>query len=158
MSKGKNTVRVVTEAVAPIAEQMQLTLWDVLYLKEGPSWFLRIVIDRPGGVSMQNCEDLSRAIDALLDELDPCEQEYFLEVSSPGLGRILRTDKHLAAYTGQSVRLKLYRADENQSRTVTGTLIEYNTSDLILETETERRTLSRRQVSEIRANDDLDLM
>ena len=154
MSKGRNTVTLVRQAVEPFAVQLQLDLWDVVYVKEGPHWFLRIFIDKPGGVCMQDCEDLSRAIDSTLDELDPCEQEYFLEVSSPGLARVLRNDTHLQAYIGKPVRLRLFREDENRSREVTGELAEYDKTHIGINTETGMRRIIRKGISEIRADDD----
>lgn len=158
MSKGKNTVTLVRQAVAPYAERLELDLWDVNYVKEGPNWFLRIFIDKPGGVNMQDCEDLSRAIDDVIDELDVCEQEYFLEVSSPGLARLLRTDEHLAFYMNQPIRLRLYRPDEFQQKQVSGTLLEYDDSMLAVQTETGRREIARKGISEIRADDDQDII
>ncbi len=70
---------------------------------------LRLVIDKPGGIFMDDCEQLSRAVDPLIDQLDPTEHEYVLEVSSPGLARALRTDAHLEAYIGKDIKLRLYR-------------------------------------------------
>ena len=96
MSKKKsgNTVAEVTELVQPIVEELGLTLWDVRYVKEGAMWYLRIFIDKDEGVSIDDCETVSRAIDAPLDELDPIEGNYTLEVSSPGIERELILDRH----------------------------------------------------------------
>lgn len=106
---GKNTAAVVWEIVQPIAEQLGLKLWDVRFVKEGATWYLRIFIDRDGGVSIDDCERMSRAVDAPLDEADPIEQSYFLEVSSPGIERELTRPEHYEAMAGREVCVNLYR-------------------------------------------------
>ena len=91
-----SAVKVVEALVRPVVEGMDLRLWDVRFEKEGPDWFLRVLIDRDEPLDTDTCEAVSRAIDPLLDEADPIEQSYYLEVGSPGLGRRLRG--HLAVY------------------------------------------------------------
>ena len=88
-SKGKNTVTAVEELAAPIAEGLGLRIWDVRYLKEGSQWYLRVFIDKDGGVDINDCENMSRALDEPLDKADPIDGEYILEVSSPGIEREL---------------------------------------------------------------------
>ena len=88
-SKGGNTVSKVAALAKPIAEELGLSLWDVRFVKEGAQYYLRIFIDKEGGVSVDDCERMSRAIDKPLDELDPIEQSYILEVCSPGIEREL---------------------------------------------------------------------
>ena len=107
--KGGRTVRAVWDLAEPAAQSLNLILWDVLFLKEGASWFLRIFIDKEGGVTLDDCEAFSRAVDPLLDEADPIEQSYYLEVSSPGIERELRLPYHFEHCMGQAVRLKLIR-------------------------------------------------
>ena len=85
--KKPSTVQIVTDLVSPFAEALGLSLWDVRYEKEGAGWYLRIFIDKPGGVNIDDCEALSRAVDAPLDEADPIPESYTLEVSSPGIER-----------------------------------------------------------------------
>ena len=116
MAKGKggNTVAAVWEIAAPIAEQLGLQLWDVRFVKEGADWFLRIFIDKEGGVSIEDCEAMSRAIDQPLDEADPIEQSYCLEVSSPGLERELTREAHFQQYCGQKIKVRLIRPREGQ--------------------------------------------
>ena len=82
-----NTVEAVTELVEPIVQEMGLQLWDVRFLKEGAQWYLRIFIDKDSGVTIDDCENVTRAVDEPLDALDPIEQNYILEVSSPGIER-----------------------------------------------------------------------
>ncbi len=112
MAKGKggNTVAAVWEVAAPIAEKLGLDIWDIRFVKEGADWFLRIFIDKDGGVSIEDCENMSRAIDKPLDEADPIEQSYCLEVSSPGIERELVRDAHFEACKGEKIKVKLIRA------------------------------------------------
>lgn len=117
-----NTVDVVWQLAEPIAARLGLQLWDVRFVKEGASWILRIFIDRDGGVTIEDCEAMSRAIDAPLDEADPIDQSYSLEVSSPGIERELTRPVHFAQLTGQPVLLRLIRPDASGQRTHIGTL------------------------------------
>lgn len=111
--KGKgNTAKVAERLIRPILEEFGLELWDVRFEKEGGSWFLRYFIDREGGVSIGDCERVSRAVDKLLDEADPIEQSYVLEVSSPGIERALVKDRHFARYLGHPVHVRLIRPAE----------------------------------------------
>ena len=103
MAKGGNTVKTVWEIVEPLAKELGLSIWDVRFLKEGSSWYLRIFIDKDGGVSIDDCVDLTHAINKPLDEADPIEQAYFLEVSSPGVERDLVRDEHFNAYIGEKI-------------------------------------------------------
>ncbi|GHV11075.1 hypothetical protein FACS1894219_01640 [Clostridia bacterium] len=100
----------ISEAVAAAG----FGLWDVRFYDEGGEWILEIVIERPDGqhVAVDDCETVSRAIDPMLDTLDPIEPQYSLVVASPGLGRELRTDAHLASYIGKAVELKLFAKHE----------------------------------------------
>ena len=87
---GKNTAGVVETLVRPVVEGMGLSLWDVRFEKEGPDWYLRVLIDKPDGtMDTDTCALVSHAIDPVIDEADPIDQSYFLEVGSPGLGRRL---------------------------------------------------------------------
>ncbi len=138
MSKKKsgNTVAEVTELVQPIVEELGLTLWDVRYVKEGAMWYLRIFIDKDEGVSIDDCETVSRAIDAPLDELDPIEGNYTLEVSSPGIERELILDRHFDRFIGAPVMVRLIRPDENGERDFNGTLIAHDKENIEILSET----------------------
>ncbi len=116
MAKGKggNTVAAVWEIAKPVAEQLGLDIWDIRFVKEGADWFLRIFIDKEGGISIEDCENMSRAIDKPLDEADPIEQSYCLEVSSPGIERELVRDAHFEACKGEKIKVKLIRAVDGQ--------------------------------------------
>ena len=95
-NKKGNTVEIVTDIVKPVIEEMGLTLWDVRFEKEGAGWYLRVFIDKEGGVDINDCENVSRATDPLIDEADPITQAYYYEVSSPGIGRALVRPWHFA--------------------------------------------------------------
>lgn len=118
----------VTEAVAalaaPIVEEHGCTLWDVEYVREGGEWFLRLYIDKEGGVSINDCEAISRPVSDLLDEADPIEGSYTFEVSSAGLERALKKPEHFARCMGQAVDVKFYRPVDG-SKERTGTLEGY---------------------------------
>ncbi|MDR1806116.1 MAG: ribosome maturation factor RimP [Clostridium sp.] len=104
----------VREMALPLANELGLSLWDVRFFKEGADWILLITIDKLGGICIDDCEAMSRAIDPLLDESDLIDASYRLQVSSPGLERRLRTQEQLAAYVGQRVFLRLQSAFEGQ--------------------------------------------
>ena len=112
----------VERLVRPTVEGMGLQLWDVRFEKEGPDWFLRVLIDRDTPLDTDTCEAVSRAIDPLLDEADPIEQSYYLEVGSPGLGRRLTRPEHYEALRGQKCAAHLIRPDEAGRRDVSGIL------------------------------------
>ena len=102
-------IKTVWDAAQPITEELGLILWDVQYVKEGASYFLRIIIDREGGVDINSCEAVSRALDPILDELDPIEDSYYLEVWSAGLDRHLTRDFHFEANFGKPVTIGLFK-------------------------------------------------
>lgn len=123
--QGGNTVAEVTRLVRPIVEEMGLTLWDVRYVKEGATWYLRIFIDKDEGVTIDDCEAVTRAVDAPLDELDPIENAYCLEVSSPGIERELIEESHFESFLGAPVMIRLIRPDESGKRDLKGTLVSH---------------------------------
>lgn len=159
MAKGRsqsNTAAVAAKLVESVVQQMDLILWDVRFEKEGASWYLRYFIDKEGGVTIQDCEDFSRAIDKLLDEADPIEQSYYLEVSSPGVERELRKDWHFQQYMGSVVNLRLIRPVEGV-RDFQGVLTGFDpVSDqvtLLLDEDTEM-TFGLNEAAYVRLNDD----
>ncbi len=107
-----NTVAVVTELAQPVAEKYGVDLWDVRYEKEGSVWFLRIFIDKDGGVNIDDCEKVSRELSTVLDEADPIEQSYVLEVSSPGVERDLVRDWHFQKFIGSPIQVRFIRPVE----------------------------------------------
>jgi len=104
-----------TEALLlPMMEEHHFELVDVEFVKEAGTWYLRAYIDKPGGITIDDCEAVSRKLSDLLDEKDFIEEAYILEVSSPGLGRPLKKDKDLERSLGESVEVKLFRALDKQ--------------------------------------------
>lgn len=135
----KNIAQVVSEAVAPYANQLGLELYDVEYLKEGADWFLRIYIDKPDAqVSSDDCEKMSRLIDPVLDELDPIENSYYLEVSSVGLDRPLKIEKDFLRFMNTKIDVKLYKA-VNNTKEFFGTLCDYNNGEFTVEITPEQK-------------------
>ena len=124
-SKGKNTVAVVEELAAPIAADLGLRIWDVRYLKEGSQWFLRIFIDKDGGVDINDCERMSRALDEPLDAADPIAGEYILEVSSPGVERELVKPAHFEEFIGADIMVKMIRPIDGIGKEFKGVLTDF---------------------------------
>lgn len=132
-NKKKSTVAVVTELVEPIVNEMGLRLWDVRYQKEGALWYLRIFIDKQGGVDILDCENVSRAIDAPLDELDPISENYILEVSSPGVERELVKDEHFRQFIGSDIMVRMIRPIEGIGKDFKGVLKAYDNGEVTIE-------------------------
>lgn len=104
----KNIAASVRELVEPAVSSLGYLLWDVEYIKEGADMILRITIDSPEGIGIEDCEKVSREIDPIIDEADPIEVSYRLEVSSPGVERVLTRPEHFASCIGEKVEVKLY--------------------------------------------------
>lgn len=121
MAKLNNTESKVEVLVSGMIEKMGYELVDVEFVKEGQNWYLRFYLDKEGGINIDDCEKASKAIEKLLDEKDPIEQAYILEVSSPGLDRQLKKDKDFVKYAGSLVDVKLYKAVDG-SKEFQGTL------------------------------------
>ena len=153
MAKGGNTVKIVWDIVEPFAEELGLKIWDVRFLKDGSSWFLRIFIDKDGGVSIDDCVDLTHAINGPLDEADPIEQAYFLEVSSPGVERDLVRDEHFSAYIGEKIKVKMIRPVEGK-REFSGILADYSDGNITISLEDESGfTFTKKEASWIKVDD-----
>ncbi|HEY5585571.1 MAG TPA: ribosome maturation factor RimP [Ruminiclostridium sp.] len=104
-----NIQQVITELAMPIVEGLNYELVDVEFIKEGTNWYLRVYIDKPGGIGIDDCQAVSEKISEVLDEKDPIEQCYYLEVSSPGLERPLKTERDFIKYKGELVEVKLFK-------------------------------------------------
>lgn len=133
----------------PIAEGAGCSLWDVEYVKEAGQWFLRVYIDREGGVSIQDCEAVSRPLSDALDEADPIEGSYVLEVSSAGADRPLKRPEHFRQFLGAQVEVRLYRALEGRKEYV-GILAGYEAGDVTLQTEMGTQTFLKQDVAQVR--------
>ena len=118
----KDTVR---ELIEPTVNSLGYRIWDVLYSKVGADYHLEITIDKDGGIDIDDCEKVHRAIEPIIDEADPIEDFYYLEVSSPGIERELRTDEHIALSLGGRVEAKLF-AEKDGRKSVKGILTAYD--------------------------------
>lgn len=114
-------------------ESLGYELYDVEYVKEGKNYFLRIYIDKPEGIDLKDCEKVNDAISDLLDEANYIKDPYFLEVSSPGVERVLRKDKHLEQNKGKEIEIKLFKKDENGKKEYQGILKNFDEDKIILE-------------------------
>ena len=124
----KETVR---EAVSPVITELGYDIWDITYSKVGADYHLEITIDSPNGINIEDCEKVHRAIDPILDEVDPIEGFYYLDVSSPGVERELRTEEHIARSVGEKVRAKLF-AQKDGKRVITGVLSAFSDGKLTI--------------------------
>ena len=128
--KKKNTVSVVWDIAKPLADELGLVLWDVRFQKEGVNWYLRIIVDREDRpVDIDDCVNMSPAIDEPLDRLDPIEQSYSLQVQSPGIERELTRDFHFEKYLGEKIMVKFIHA-LNGKREYKGTLASYDNGNI----------------------------
>lgn len=137
----------VEKLVKEKIESLGYDLYDVEYSKEGKNYFLRIFIDNPKGIDLNDCEKVNDGINELLDQTDYIKEQYFLEVSSPGIERILRKDKHLEQNIGKEVNIKLFKKDENEKKEYQGILKQYNEEKIELE---EEITIERKNIAQIK--------
>ena len=129
---GKNRIEsLVEDIVTPIVEEVNFELVDVEFKKEGPHRFLRVYIDKQGGISLDDCQLVSQKLSERLDELDPIEENYFLEVSSPGLDRPLKNEKDFIKYKGELVEVKLYEPIQGQ-KLIEGELVDFVNNTIII--------------------------
>ncbi len=129
----KNIAGAVEALIKPTVEELGYSLWDVVYEKEGPEYYLRVTIDKFEGITIDDCERVHRAIDPLLDLADPIENAYNLEVSSPGIERELRLPRHILEFTGTGEEVEVrFFAPQNGKKSLTGTIESYDgESDVI---------------------------
>ena len=131
----------VKEAVSPIIDEQNFELVDIEFLKEGKNWFLRLYVDKPGGIDIEDCAWVSEKVSDLLDEMDPdpIPQAYFLEVSSPGAERPLKSDQDLENAIGQYVHLSYYQQVEGE-KFHEGTLLSVTEEEVSIEIRIKTRT------------------
>lgn len=137
------------ELVTPLIEQNNFELVDIEYVKEGSNWYLRVYIDKPGGINVDDCELISRALSDKLDEEDFIDDAYILEVSSPGLGRPLKKDKDFERSLGEDVEIKLYRMKDG-TKDYRGFLKSYNKEEIVIEDNDEEITFKRSEIALVR--------
>lgn len=143
-----NVVEITEQLVRPITDKLGLTLWNVEFKKEGADFILRVSIDRDEGVSITDCENVSNELNPLLDEADPIQQSYCLEVTSAGLIRDLKTDFHILKFLGRDVTLKLYKP-VNGTKTYEGTMVSYVDKMLTLKVDGENVLFARDDIAKI---------
>ncbi len=149
MSRREDYERKTEELLAPVAEANGVSVYDVEYVKEGGDYYLRAYIDKPGGVNIQDCENVSRALSDSLDREDFIPDAYILEVSSPGLGRALKKDRHLRASIGEEVEIKLFKPVD-RCREFAGILDSFDNDVLVLKTAEGTRTFERADIALVR--------
>ena len=141
----KDTVR---EAIEPTVTELGYRIWDVTYAKVGADYHLEITIDSDDGIGIEDCERVHRAIDPILDEADPIESFYYLDVSSPGLERELRTEEHILLSIGTAVEAKLFAAKDG-AKSVTGKLVSFEDGRVVIENEVGMVELEKSEISKL---------
>ena len=143
----------VTDTVAalaiPVVEAAGCSLWDVEYVKEAGQWFLRLYIDKEGGISIDDCEAVSRPMSDLLDEADPIEGSYVFEVSSAGADRVLKTPAHYEQFMGAEVEVKLYRPRDGRKEFV-GLLRSFNDGDVTVDINGQDTEFTKKEIALVR--------
>ena len=140
-----NAAEKVYSLIEETVKNEGVTLWDVRFLKEGANWYLRVFIDKPEGISIDDCTAVSHAIDPIIDEADTIDKSYFLEVCSPGIERELTRPWHYEAVLGEKIKIKLYKALDGKKE-FTG-LLKASGDTLIIETETGEMSFPKETVS-----------
>ena len=138
-----------TDLVTPIIDENNFELVDVEYVKEGSDFYLRVYADKEGGINIDDCVLISRALEAKLDEADKIKDAYILEVSSPGLTRPLKKEKDFKRSIGKLVEIKLYKA-VNGSKEYEGVLTDYSEDTVTIDIDEEQIQLNRNEISMIR--------
>lgn len=140
---------IVWRLAEPVVQEKGCSLWDVEYVREGSEYFLRLYLDKEGGVSIDDCEAVSRAVDPLLDEADPIAGSYHFEVCSAGLERALKRPKDFEQFMGQPVTVKLYRPRQGRKE-IPGILRGYQEGRVTLEAGPETLTFEKSEVAQVR--------
>ena len=141
----KETVR---EAIEPTVKELGYSIWDITYSKIGADYHLEITIDNDEGINIDDCEKVHRAIDPILDECDPIETFYYLEVSSPGVERELRTEEHIARCVGMKVEAKLFVARDG-AKSIVGELLEPSDGKVVIDKDGTVIELEKSEISKL---------
>ena len=149
MSKRETYESRTEQLLMPVVERFGGEIYDIEYVKEGSDWYLRVYIDKPEGVNIDDCENVSRALSDELDKEDFIADAYILEVSSPGLGRTLKKDKHLTKSMGEEVELKTYKPIDGRKE-FQGTLKAFDAETITIETEKGDEIFARNEIALIR--------
>ena len=147
----KKITELTAELAAPAIAEAGCTLWDVEYVKEGGTWYLRVLLDKEGGVDILDCEAISRKLSDLLDEADPSEGSYPMEVGSAGAERALKRPSDFVRFLGSPVLVKLYRSLDGQ-KVIPGVLTAYDeaTGDVTVTAGGRERTFAKKDVALVR--------
>ena len=140
----------VEELLKDKIENIGYSLYDVEYAKEGQNYYLRIFIDSPKGIDLNDCEKVSNEINDVLDEANYIKEQYYLEVSSPGIERILRKDNHLEQNIGNQVEAKLFKKDEKGNKSYIGELKAFDADTVTIETTEEIKIESKEKIKKIK--------
>jgi len=149
MSRAKTYETRTEEILIPIVADAGVEIYDVEYVKEGSDWYLRVYIDKPEGVNINDCEVVNRALSAKMDELDFIDDAYILEVSSPGLGRALKKERHFEKSIGQEVEVKTYKAIDKEKQFV-GILQSYEEGVITIQTDKKEMKFEKADVASVR--------
>ncbi|WP_130807041.1 ribosome maturation factor RimP [Senegalia massiliensis] len=144
----KEVEKKVYNIVYPISQEMDFELVDLEYVKEGPYKYLRVFIDKPGGVSIDDCQNFSKKTSEKMDEHDPIKENYFLEVSSPGIDRPFKNDKDFKRALNKEVEVNLYKKIKN-SKTFVGELIDFDENIIIINNNEEDIKINRTDIAKI---------
>lgn len=139
----------VEQLVKNPIEKLGYSLYDVEYVKEGPEYYLRIYIDKESGIDLNDCEKVSNEINDVLDKADYIKEQYFLEVSSPGVERKLRKDEHLKQNIGKQVEAKLFKKDEKGNKNYIGILKSFDEETIKIET-IEEVKIERKNIAQLK--------
>ncbi|MBQ2996601.1 MAG: ribosome maturation factor RimP [Oscillibacter sp.] len=147
----KKITELTAELAAPAIEKQGCELWDVEYVKEGGTWYLRVLLDKEGGVDILDCEAISRELSDILDEVDPIEGSYTLEVGSAGAERSLKRPGDFERFIGEPVLVKLYRP-QNGSKEFPGHLAAYNAEngDVTITLNRQELTFAKKDIALVR--------
>ena len=140
---------IVTSLAIPVAEELGLRIWDVEFVKEGGERYLRVYIDKEGGVDINDCESFSRVFDKVLDDKDPIAESYIFEVSSAGLERRLYRPSDFESYMGSAVTLKTF-SPKNGKKEFWGNLAAYANGDVTLSVDGENITFAKKEIASVR--------
>lgn len=146
MSKHETYEAKTTAMLEPIAARHNVEIYDVEFVNEAGEWYLRAYIDKEGGVTIDDCEAVSRDLSDALDKDDFIDEVYYLEVSSPGLGRTLKKDKHLAKSIGEEVEIKLYKPI-NKKKEFSGILKSFNETTVTVEIDKKDTEFTRSEIA-----------
>ncbi|MGN0328289.1 MAG: ribosome maturation factor RimP [Lachnospira sp.] len=149
MGKREDYEAKTEQLIKPIIEANNLELFDVEYVKEGSDWYLRVYIDKEGGVTIDDCQNVSREFNEILDREDYIDDQYIFEVSSPGLMRPLKREKDYAKSIGKLIDVKLYRAVDN-NKEYTGVLKEYDKDNVVITVDDKEMVIERSNLAMIR--------